>query len=314
MQNVKIAIIGAGYTATEHAKAFADLSGVTLAGIYSRTRPRAEALAETYHIDKVFDSIDALFAGTQADLVIITVNELSMKAVCLASLEHPWTLFVEKPPGLHLAEAQEIEAAAHSKNRNVFVALNRRFYSSTLAALNDLNQSDEPRYIYVQDQEDRDRARAVGRDDEVLRYWMYANSIHMVDYLRIFGRGDVVAVNIIYPWQNTSPGLVTAAVAFSSGDRAVYEALWELPGPWAVSITTATRRWELRPVEDATYQNAGERQRHEHARDDLDKTYKPGFRRQAEAVVATLRGEASTVPTIADTVKTMSLIEQIYTE
>ena len=42
---VKVAYVGAGYMAKEHIKAFADMPEVALAGIYSRTRERAEGLA-----------------------------------------------------------------------------------------------------------------------------------------------------------------------------------------------------------------------------------------------------------------------------
>ncbi len=45
-QTCKVAFVGAGYMGTEHAKAFADVPGVELSGIFSRTRERAEKLAK----------------------------------------------------------------------------------------------------------------------------------------------------------------------------------------------------------------------------------------------------------------------------
>ena len=59
--NCQVAIIGAGYMAREHIRAFADVPEVTIAGIHSRTRERAEALAGEYSIGVVCDSVAELY-------------------------------------------------------------------------------------------------------------------------------------------------------------------------------------------------------------------------------------------------------------
>ncbi|GAB5494718.1 MAG: hypothetical protein Phog2KO_49330 [Phototrophicaceae bacterium] len=311
---VSVALIGAGYTATEHAKVFADLPDAEIVGIHSNRRESAEAFASEHNIPNVYDSIEALYEGTKADIVLVTVYETSMKAVCLKCIEYPWTLFVEKPPGMNVDEAEEILAGAEANDRDVYVALNRRFYGSTLAAVDGLAEIDEPRYIYIQDQEDRDTALAVGQPEIVVQHWMYANSIHMVDFAYIFGRGDVVEVKPIFPLTEAHPRVITSAITFSSGDRVIYEAVWEAPAPWSVSITTSQKRWELRPVEDASYQNAGERQRHTLERPEVDTKFKPGFWKQAEQVVKKVQGEESASISLKESLKTMRLIREIYGE
>lgn len=309
----KIALIGAGYTAQEHAKAFVDIEDVQLVGVFSRTRQRAEALAQTYGIAGVYDSIDALYHQTHADAVIVTVNEPAMLETCLACLHYDWTLLVEKPPGLYVAQAETLLQEAVAHQREVYVALNRRFYHSTQTALNDLNSITSPRYIVIQDQQDREAARARGRTDEVLRYWMYANAIHMVDYLRIFGRGNITQVTPVFAWsEEAHPRVVTVALTFDSGDKALYESLWEAPAPWAVSITTPVRRWELRPVEDVTRQEAGTYQRVPIERSDWDTRFKPGYRAQAQAFVDHLRGLSSQSVPLAEALETMRLVQTIY--
>ena len=49
----EVAFVGAGYMASEHCKAFQDVPGVELRGIYSRTRTRAEKLAEEFGVKAV---------------------------------------------------------------------------------------------------------------------------------------------------------------------------------------------------------------------------------------------------------------------
>lgn len=95
-----------------------------------------------------------------------------MAAVSKACFGFPWTVLLEKPPGLNVPDAEEIFAAARAKNSRVLVALNRRFLSSTRAALADLARYDEPKFIRVEDQEDQAGAMVLGRPPVVRARWM----------------------------------------------------------------------------------------------------------------------------------------------
>lgn len=309
---LRVAFAGAGAMAREHAKAFRAVPGVVLTGIWNRTRARAEALAAEHGIPMVCDSISELQARTQADLVVVAVLEPVAKATARQCFDFPWAVLMEKPPGLNLAEARQIQAAADARQRQVYVALNRRFYSSTQEAARDLATRNSRRFIHVQDQQDLSALARNEYPPELLANWMYANSIHLVDYLRHFGRGPVTRVRVIQPWDPANPDVVVAAVDFATGDAGLYTALWDGPGPWMVTVSTTARRWELRPLEQAQYQNRGERRLQGVELSESDKVFKPGLRLQAEQVVCALRHEPSSIPTLADALQTMELISQIY--
>ncbi len=309
---VKVAFVGAGGMGREHAKAFATVSGVTLAGVTSRSRDKAEALAKDFDIPLVADSVAELYSKSRADLVVVAVPEMQANAVALSVFDHPWTAILEKPAGYDLADAEAIHAAARDRGRRVFVALNRRFLSSTRAALADLSTREEPRFIHVQDQQSLDIARAIGHPEAVVRNWMYANSIHLVDYLRAFGRGAISGVTPISRWNASAPGVVLAKVEFESGDLGIYEGIWNGPGPWAVQVTTSARRWEMRPLEEATFQNGGERKRNTVEISAADRECKPGFRLQAEQAIAAILGHPSAIPTIDDSLESMRLVARIF--
>jgi len=236
MKKWKIAIVGAGYMAQEHAKAFASLPNTSIVGVCGRSRTRAEALAAAYGA-KVFETVAAMWRDTEADVVVVAVNELSMQEVCKAVFAHPWTCLLEKPVGIDLFEAESIQAMARRAGSQAFVALNRRSYAATRQALAELAGDDSPRLISVLDQQDMDSARAGGQPEDVVRNYMYANSIHLVDYLNVFGRGEIVAVDPVLRWSADKPGFVVASVRYSSGDTALYQAVWDGPGPWAVTVT-----------------------------------------------------------------------------
>jgi predicted dehydrogenase len=309
-----VAIIGAGNMAREHIPAFADVPGVTVAGLHSRTRARAEELAGQSGIPIVTDSVDELYERTKADLVVVTVFETAMQAVATACCEYPWMILLEKPPGMNLAQAQAIHAAAQAKGRRVLVGLNRRFLSSTRAALNDLAQRDGVRFIHVQDQQSLEAAASIGHPDVVVENWMYANSIHVIDYLRTFGRGKITSVRPVFAWTPEDPRVVLAAVEFDSGDTGLYEGIWQGPGPWAVTVTTAERRWEMRPLEQASFQVWGERRLQPVEMAQWDRDFKPGFRLQAAMAVKAALGQPSDAPTLDEALETMELIAAIFAQ
>lgn len=307
---LRIAFVGAGGMIREHARAFADIEGVSLVGIWNRSSAKAETLAAETGIARVFGDIATMYAETRPDLVVMAVYETAILPIAAEVLAQPWAVLMEKPLGLDLAEAEKIEAMA--AGRQVFVGLNRRALSSTAAALKDLDARKSPRYIHVSDQQSLETARAIGHDPAVIRNWMYANSIHLVDYLSAFGRGEVTSIERLSEWDFNSPGVVLAKVAFSSGDVGLYEGIWNGPGPWACVVSTPERRWEMRPLEKAVFQNAGERALNPVDVHPWDQDFKPGFRRQAGEVVAALRHEASPAPTLADAMRTTRLVHHIF--
>ena len=313
MRDVSIAIVGAGGMAREHAKAFASLPGVKVAGLTSRTRAKADALASELGIPLVTDSIAALYERTRADLVVITVPELSANPVAMEAFKHPWAVLMEKPAGYDLADAEKIAAAARGRRAPVMVGLNRRFYSSSRTIKADLEtRPDEKRFIHVQDQQSYAEARRYNHPPQVVEKFMYANSIHLIDLIPFFGRGKVARVTPVTPWRGEDTEVMLAYVEFDSGDTALYEGLWKGPGPWAANVSTPGKRWIMQPLEDATYQNANERARHTIERAEEDKQFKAGFLLQARNAVAAVRGESSEIPSIEDSLETMRLINRMF--
>ena len=309
---LKVAMIGAGSMAPEHIKAFNAVDGVRVVGITNRTRAKAQALADAHGIEHVCDTVEELFAQTQADIAVMAVYEPAILQTAKSVFAQDWTVLMEKPIGLNLAEAEDVAALAKDRAKPVYVGLNRRTLGSSQAALRDLNDHGTSRYVHVQDQQSLETARAIGHAENVVQNWMFANSIHLVDYLLAFGRGEVTELTVLEPWDFDAPGRVVAHVRFESGDTGLYEAHWNAPGPWAVSVTTPERRWEMRPLESARFQNAGERSQNDVERPALDVDYKPGFALQAQNVCAAVRGQDHAAVPVREALRTTRLVAQIY--
>lgn len=312
MADIKIAIVGAGSMAREHIRAFSSLVGVKVAGIHSRTRARAQGLADEYKIPVVADTIADLKSKTGSALVIVAVPELAANAVAKACFAEDWAVLLEKPAGYDLTDAQDIAVAAAGRAQPVMVGFNRRFYSSTLAVHKDIDSREENRFIHIQDQQSYAEARRYNHPEKVVDRFMYANSIHVIDLILTFGRGAVAGVNVIKPWKGKDTEIVLAHISFESGDSALYEGIWKGPGPWACAVSTPSRRWVMQPLERATFQNAGERAQNEVPVDPIDTEFKAGFVLQAQAVLARLRGEPSAAIDLARSLETMHLIHRIF--
>jgi len=312
MKEVRVAFVGAGGMAREHLSAFRDVPGVRLSGIHSRTRDRAEALAKEFGLPTVADSIPGLYERTRADLVVVAVPELVSTGVTLQCFELPWASLLEKPVGIDFDDAQLIRQAAERSEVLAMVGLNRRFYASTLAAKADLDSRDERRFITVHDQQSYEEARRYNHPEPIVERFMYANSVHNIDYLANFGRGDVMTVQPLEPWQGEATDVCIVRIVFSSGDVGMYHGIWRGPGPWACAISTRSKRWLMKPLEQAAYQNAGERQLQEVAVDELDQRYKAGFFRQACEAVAAVRGERNAAISLAESLRTHELIHRMF--
>lgn len=311
---MKIAIVGAGYMAREHVRAFCGLAGVQVIGVFSRTEARAHALAQEFDIPHVCSSIDDLYARTRADLVVVAVTELSMNAAAKACFAHPWLCLLEKPAGYNLADAEDIASAAQSSRARAYVALNRRTYGSTRRALEIIAASGgSQRLIEIHDQQDMAAALASGQPEQVARNYMYANSIHVIDYLRVFGRGAVSAVDPLVEWNPRQPGFVIARIRFDSGDVGMYTGVWNGPGPWAVAVTDSQLRLEMRPLESLIVQKRGERVRTPVDAEPLDAEFKPGLRIQAlRAVEIAGGGSGAGLATLAEATESMRLCARIF--
>jgi predicted dehydrogenase len=307
----KVAVVGAGYMAGEHLRALASHDAVRLVGIQSRTRGKADTLARKYAIPTVCDTLEALYETTRPDLVVVTVNAQALGAVVTDCCRFPWTILAEKPVGLDCPEARQVERFAAAAGARVFVALNRRFYAATRHVLAELAGNPEPRFIEVFDQQTPELLLSLGKNPKEIEKLMYANSIHVIDYFAMFGRGEIVSVRPLPPEERTALATV-ATVRFSSGDVGVYHGLWDAPGPWAAAVTTASRRWEMRPLESAAFQDKGTRTLNKVELDPVDTQFKPGLRVQAaEAVKAAMGLESASVPLEAAG-RTMELVARIY--
>ena len=312
----KVAFIGAGRMGEEHVKIFSKFKKkFLLSGILSKKNFSARKLAKKYKIKNVCNSINDLYLKTKADLVVISVPVLETKKVCIQSFKYPWKFLIEKPVGYNLNEAKTIFKLAEKKKQlnNILVGLNRRNYLTTLKVLEELKNNYSKRFVQIYDQQDLKNILVKKQPTLVKKNWMFANSIHLIDYFNILCRGKIVKIKNFHKIIKKKTNIITSQIEFSSGDIGQYNCIWSMPGPWAVNITSQSIRYEMKPLEILKFQKRGTTQLANFNLDyKKDLGCKPGLANQVEQIYLFLSKKKNNLPKLKDSYETMKLINRIY--
>lgn len=305
----RIAFVGAGPIGRQHLAAFRELD-VDVVGLCTGDTAAGEHVARELHIPFHTSSVEELYERTSADAVVVAVPIAESHGVYRRVFSLPWISLVEKPLGLDLRDARDLERQASACGHRSFVGFNRRHLAATRLAAHRLESFSGPRTITVLDQQDRSKARMAGHPDRVVDNFMYANSIHLIDYFSYFGRGDVRSVDVSRPWTAVEGCSVEASIRFDSGDIGVYRGVWEQAGPWSVAIVCDHHELRMQPLEVFT-ETPDSIGIHPDAGLMDDERFKPGFLRQAGEFIRGLDGE-TTCPSLREAVATTELVARIY--
>lgn len=283
MSKVKIGIIGAGNIAGEHLKVIRDIDGLSVVGITSRTRFKAEALAAEFNIPSVCDSIEELVDRCQPDGLLVLVSAKMIFSVTRDIIPLKIPLFIEKPPGLCPDETLSLADLCKRHNVMNMVGYNRRFYSVFHKGLDVVKRHGKLLGVAV---EGHERFwNIAGKVDKTLQSnWIFANSTHTIDLLRFFG-GDIREISTVNNSHVEETGDQFAAVmGFENGAIGNYISHWYSPGGWSVRLFGEGVTVEFRPLEKGIWMDTSFKA-NEILPDDVDLNYKPGFFRQMQAFV-----------------------------
>lgn len=222
---------------------------------------------------------------TQA-IVATPVSELSTNVIDL--LNHGVrNILVEKPGFLFPDELNEVVALVKEKMANVYLAYNRRYYSSVLAAQKIIEEDGGVKSFLFEFTEWGHVIEKLNKPKEVLANWFYANSSHVVD-LAFFLGGKPLEISAYtadeLSWHK--PAIFTGAGITNKGALFSYQANWKAPGRWGVELLTSKHRLFLRPLELLQIQELGSVNINIVEIDDsLDKNFKPGFYLETKAFI-----------------------------
>jgi predicted dehydrogenase len=196
------------------------------------------------------------------------------------------SILVEKPAGLFISELESLVESARQAGAKVYVAYNRRFYSS-VTKLSDLAAADGGiRSISYDFTEWSDRIAPIKKGPNVKERWVLSNSTHVIDLaFYLAGRPKEICANTSgqLTWHTSSScfagsGVTERDILFN------YRADWDAPGRWGLVAYTKNLKLELLPLEGlvVTDRNSVASKQVELS-DVADQDFKPGLYKQVQA-------------------------------
>lgn len=169
---MRILMVGAGEIVRKmYLPMLAEWKGVEIVGVTSRRAESYEPLAAQYRVPAVSDLTTGL--DLEPDMVFVHSSTDTHAAIAVEAMERHIPVFVDKPLGYHLQQAEDVINTAVRLGVPLFVGFNRRFAPLYVEARTAVA---EPRYLVV---EKHRRAQWFGD----VRETVFDDFIHPLDTL-----------------------------------------------------------------------------------------------------------------------------------
>lgn len=280
-------LVGAGYMAKEYARVLKGLNRDFI--VIGRGKETATDFENALKTPVATGGIDKYIASneTPPKYAIVAVDAQYLCEVATKMLNFGVkNVLLEKPGALTIAGIEQLLKLAENKKARVFIAYNRRFYSSALRAREIIRDDGGCTSFLFEFTEWSHLVKDAKKSDEEKAKWFVANSTHVVDLA--FYLGGTPEHTKCYTagrmdW-HPSASIFSGAGVTDTGALFSYHANWAAPGRWGVEILTTKHRLILRPLEELQVQNLESINIEKVELDDkLDKAYKPGLYREVES-------------------------------
>ncbi len=130
-EGTRVAVIGVGEHGRNHARAFKEIAGAELVGVYDLCADRRREAASEFGV-RAFETLDEALAAVQAVSVVIPASEHAN--VARRAFEQGVDALIEKPITRAVEEADELIELAAARKRILQVGHVERFNPGVLAA------------------------------------------------------------------------------------------------------------------------------------------------------------------------------------
>ena len=127
MITIKWGIVGAGWISRKFCEAMTVVDGGEVRAVFTKTRLKAESLAEDYTIPLIYNSLEKLLKDNEIDIIYIATPHPSHAEIALSCLNAGKPVLCEKPFTMNLVEAQLVVDKAQNKKVFLMEAMWTRF-------------------------------------------------------------------------------------------------------------------------------------------------------------------------------------------
>ena len=283
---MNVLLIGAGYMGKEYGKVLNDLN--VSYSVVCRSDASANKFNEELGVMPISGGVENALKqmNEKPDVAIVAVNVEFLASTVISLLKFGIKeILVEKPAGLNKNEMVQIYETSESMNAKVYVAYNRRFYSSTEKALEIISQDGGVSSFNFEFTEWGFKIEKTSHVPEVKEEWLLANSTHVIDLAFFLGGCPKEMCSFksgTLDWHSKASKYSGAGIT-DKGALFSYQANWDAPGRWAVEVLTKEHRLYFRPMEELAIQKKGSVTVENVELDNqLDIDFKPGLYRQVK--------------------------------
>ncbi len=238
-------------------------------------------------------------------IVAVTGDQLGI--VALQLIRHGVkSLLLEKPGGLDDQEIKQVYSQANKHSAKVYIAYNRRFYSSTKKAEEIIKKDKGILSFHFEFNEPIDIIFKSNYLKQIKDRWLFHNSTHVID-LAFFLGGTPKFISA-----KTYNNRIFVGQGLTENDAPfTYHANWLAPGRWSLELMTKNHRLIFRPLEKLQAQENGSFDLvNIDLENNLDIDFKPGLFREVEAFLKDDTSNSS-LCTIETQIKNLTWYEKI---
>ncbi|MHC4984681.1 MAG: Gfo/Idh/MocA family protein [Planctomycetota bacterium] len=150
MNQVRVAVIGAGIWGGAHLRAYAQHASAELVAVCDIDEARAKAAAAAWAVPNVYTSLDDMLAAETLDAVSVATPDAAHTDVVVACVAAGLHVLCEKPLATTVADGQAMIAAADAAGAMLMVGWHNRWNPPFVEAHRSIREGElgEVRYVY----------------------------------------------------------------------------------------------------------------------------------------------------------------------
>tara|TARA_B100000963_G_scaffold357109_1_gene378583 strand:+ start:1384 stop:2361 length:978 start_codon:yes stop_codon:yes gene_type:complete len=282
--NIKVLLVGSGYMAREYAKVLKHLkidfhvTGNTVASCKNFQKelslPVDSGGLKSFLMKKGLDTYSHAINTVNVEYLKDTTIDLISKGIK--------NILIEKPGSVNFSELDEICKNADREKSEIYIAYNRRFYSSIEKTKEIINKDGGILSAHCEFTEWIHNINPDNYPDEIVNKWVIANSSHVLDTIFfLIGEPKILNPMILgkskISWHPAGSIFIGSGISHNNIPFS-YHSNWLSGGSWSIEILTTRNRLILKPMEELQIQKKGSIKIENVLLDNgMDTKFKPGI-------------------------------------
>jgi predicted dehydrogenase len=279
---MKVLVIGVGSIGQEYARILNDLGVQSLS--VCRTIESANKIKENTGFEVISGGIEQMESRLNefSHFIVASDVESSFEITSFLLKQKCKNILIEKPGAGSIDQFSRLFLNNTSSFSNVFLAYNRRNYSSVLKAKELIEIDGGVTSCHFDFTEWSHIIEKLNKPEILLKNWFFGNSTHVIDTVfYLIGKPKMIQPVSLGELTWHKPSIFVGSGISKNNVPFSYHSNWQSAGRWSIEIKTKNRALRLMPMEQLFEQKSGTLVWDEiEINNEKDITYKPGFYKQ----------------------------------